>query len=90
MSAPNYTPIYTQLEREVQKIILVKHQSHEQCVALVLKSNKDGNDYILMATTSFTSGTIRVRRFWMPDFNVMVDEGHPEQEPLSSRLTIPS
>ena len=41
-------------------------------------------------TTSFTSGTILCNKLWIPDFKVIVDDGQPLQEPLSSTVTIPS
>jgi hypothetical protein len=41
-------------------------------------------------TTSVTSGTIRFKRFSIPDFRVMVEDGHPLHDPLSSTVTIPS
>ena len=46
--------------------------------------------YKASETTSVTSGTIRFSKFSMPDFRVMVDEGHPLHDPLSSTVTIPS
>ena len=46
--------------------------------------------YSASATTSFTSGIIRFIIPSIPAFRVIMDEGHPEQEPCSIRLTVPS
>ena len=54
---------------------------------MILKNKKA---YTPSATTSFTSGTRRVRRFSIPAFRVMVEDGQPEQEPCNNTFTVPS
>jgi hypothetical protein len=51
---------------------------------------KNNFNYSASETTSVTSGTIRFNRFSIPDFSVMVDDGQPLHEPLSSTVTTPS
>ena len=46
--------------------------------------------YSASATTSFTSGIILFIIPSMPDFNVIIEEGHPLQLPCSIRFTVPS
>src|SRR5690606_26857138 len=48
-----------------------------------------GMGYKASATTSSTSGIIRLSRPSIPAFNVMVEEGHPLHEPRSSTVTTP-
>ncbi len=47
-------------------------------------------DYKASETTSLTSGIILCNKLCIPDLSVMVEEGQPLQEPLSSTVTIPS
>ena len=46
--------------------------------------------YSASATTSFTSGIIRFIIPSIPAFNVIIDEGQPEQEPCNIKFTVPS
>lgn len=46
--------------------------------------------YSASATTSLTSGIILFIIPSIPAFNVIIEEGQPEQEPCSIRLTTPS
>ena len=46
--------------------------------------------YSASATTSLTSGIIRFIIPSMPAFRVIMEEGQPEQDPCSIRLTTPS
>ena len=46
--------------------------------------------YSASATTSLTSGIIRFIIPSIPAFSVIIEEGQPEQEPCSIRLTTPS
>jgi hypothetical protein len=45
--------------------------------------------YKASETTSVTSGTIRLSKFSIPDFKVIVEDGHPLHDPLNSTVTIP-
>ncbi len=46
--------------------------------------------YSASATTSLTSGIILFIMPSIPAFRVIMDEGHPEQDPCNIRLTTPS
>ncbi len=46
--------------------------------------------YSASATTSRTSGIMRFIMPSIPAFRVIMEEGHPEQEPCNIRLTTPS
>src|SRR5690606_29559715 len=47
-------------------------------------------NYMASAITSCTSGTIRFNKPSIPALSVMVDEGHPLQDPRNSTTTVPS
>ena len=55
-----------------------------------LKLRYDLLHYSASATTSLTSGIIRFIMPSIPAFNVIIEDGQPEQEPWSMRFTTPS
>ena len=57
---------------------------------VVQKLRYDLLHYSASATTSLTSGIMRFIMPSIPAFRVIMEEGQPEQEPCSIRLTTPS